>query len=182
MIGRTYTGSSERAKSRELWPTRSSFFLSERLVPPLTSLSRPHRVQLMSLMWWMRPGLPCFFFLRSSASVYYTERKPKNENGGGLGTRLGFCFVSCYCIVVDNVNKQIGFHGNAQPSCKQHQLIKAALKLFQPTRCWIFLITRQSWYCLNALHTQNSELEIGYGKFMSRVNRQKCLEIRQNSS
>ena len=27
-------------------------------------------------------------FLRSSASVYFTERKPKNENGGGLGTRL----------------------------------------------------------------------------------------------
>ena len=25
---------------------------------------------------------------RSSASVYYTEHKPKNENGGGLGTRL----------------------------------------------------------------------------------------------
>ena len=25
---------------------------------------------------------------RSSASVYYTERKPKNKKGGGLGTRL----------------------------------------------------------------------------------------------
>ena len=34
----------------------------------------------------MRPGLPRF--LRSSASVYYTERKPKNENGRGLGMRL----------------------------------------------------------------------------------------------
>ena len=46
-----------------------------------------------------------------------------------------FCFVSCYCIVVDNVNKQIGFHGNAPPSCKQRPLIKAALTLFQPMRC-----------------------------------------------
>ena len=65
---------------------------------------------------------------------------------------IGFCFVFCYCIVVDNVNKQIDFHGNAPPSCKQGPLIKAALTLFQPTRCRIFLITRQSWYCSNALH------------------------------
>ena len=45
------------------------------------------------------PGLPRFRSLvcvqyntrkrkSSSASVYYTERKPKNENGGGLGMRL----------------------------------------------------------------------------------------------
>ena len=35
------------------------------------------------------PGLPRFvlqFVLRSSASVYYTERKPKNKNVGGLGS------------------------------------------------------------------------------------------------
>ena len=53
---------------------------------PLTSLSRPHRIHLMSLTWWMRSSLPRFSC--SSASVYYPERKPKNENGGGLGTRL----------------------------------------------------------------------------------------------
>ena len=46
------------------------------------------------------PGLPRFRFSvcntrrqnralpPDSASVYYTERKPKNENGGGLGKRL----------------------------------------------------------------------------------------------
>ena len=44
------------------------------------------------------PGVPVFslvprpppfsFFGLRSASVYYTERKLKNENGGGLGTRL----------------------------------------------------------------------------------------------
>ena len=51
---------------------------------------------------------------------------------------------ACYCIVVDNVNKQIGFHGNAPPTCKQRPLIKAALTLCQPMRCRIFLITRQS--------------------------------------
>ena len=50
------------------------------------------------------PGLPRFRFsvcvqyntrrrfafsiIHGGASVYYTQRKPKNENGGGLGTRL----------------------------------------------------------------------------------------------
>ena len=66
---------------------------------------------------------------------------------------------SCYCIVVDDVNKQIGFHGNAPPSRKQRPLIRTALTLFQPTRCRIFHITRQSWYRSNTLHTQNSELK-----------------------
>ena len=80
--------------------------------------------------------------------VYFADKK----------STIGFCFVSCYCIVVDDVNKQIGFHGNATPSGKQRPLIKAALTLFQPTRCRIFLITRQSWYHWNALHAQNSEL------------------------
>ena len=39
------------------------------------------------------PGLPRFFFFcHSSTSVYYTERKSKNKNGGGLGTRSrGVC-------------------------------------------------------------------------------------------
>ena len=45
----------------------------------------------MSLTWWMRPGLPRF--LRSSASMYYTECKLKNKNRGGLGTRP----VSFHC-------------------------------------------------------------------------------------
>ena len=37
------------------------------------------------------PGLPVFFSLvcdYNSASMYYTERKPKNKNRGGLETRL----------------------------------------------------------------------------------------------
>ena len=57
--------------------------------------------------------------------VYFADKK----------STIGFSFVSCYCIVVDNVYKQIGFHGNTPPSCKQRPLIKAALTLFQPTRC-----------------------------------------------
>jgi len=47
--------------------------------PPL----RPHRVHLTSYTWLMRPGLPRF--LRSSASVYYTERKLKNKKRGRPG-------------------------------------------------------------------------------------------------
>ena len=68
--------------------------------------------------------------------------------------------ITCafHCIVVDDVTKQIGFHGNASPSCKQRPQIKTALTLFLPTRCQIFLITRQSWYCSNALRTQDVEL------------------------
>ena len=54
--------------------------------------------------------------------VYFADNK----------STIGFCFVSCYCIVVDDVYKQIGFHGNVPPSYKQHPLIKAALTLFQP--------------------------------------------------
>ena len=37
--------------------------------------------------------------------VYFADKK----------STTGFCFVSCYCIVVDDVNKQIGFHGNPPP-------------------------------------------------------------------
>ena len=43
-----------------------------------------------SLLYYSRDGyfqaLP--FFYHSSAFMYYTERKPKNTNGGGLGTKL----------------------------------------------------------------------------------------------
>ena len=66
--------------------------------------------------------------------VYFANKK----------STIGFCFVSCYCIVVDNVNKQNGFHGIAPPSCKKRPLIKAALTLFQPTWFRINPLTRQS--------------------------------------
>ena len=76
----------------------------------------------------------------------------------------GFCFVSCYCYVADNVNKQVGFHGNTPPSRKQRPLIKTALTIFQRTRCRILLLTKQTWYHSNALHAQNSELGKRYRK------------------
>ena len=43
----------------------------------------------------------------------------------------GFCFVSCYCYVADNVNKKVGFHGNTPPSRKQRPLIKTSLTIFR---------------------------------------------------
>ena len=52
--------------------------------PPL----HPLRVHLTSHMWWMRPGLPRFS--RSSTSVYYTERKPKNKKRGRPGNEATF--------------------------------------------------------------------------------------------
>ena len=66
----------------------------------------------------------------------------------------GCCFVFCYYIVADDVNKLVFM----EMSRKQHPLIKTALTVFQRTWCRIFLLTRQTWYRLNALHTQNSEL------------------------
>ena len=39
------------------------------------------------------------------------------------------CFVSCYCYVADNVNKQISFYRNAPPSHKQRPLLKPALTM-----------------------------------------------------
>ena len=68
--------------------------------------------------------------------VYFADKK----------STIGFCFASCYCIMIDDVNKEIGFHGNTSPPHKQRPLIKA-------TQCQIFLIIRQSWYGSNALHT-----------------------------
>ena len=63
----------------------------------LTSTSRPPHVHLAStshppevihVIRVPRPSL-FFFFHRSSAFVYYTERKPKNKNRGVLGTHAG---------------------------------------------------------------------------------------------
>ena len=48
---------------------------------------RTKRVQLVSMSHdKCSQAFPVF--RRSSASMYYTEHKPKNKNGGGLGTRL----------------------------------------------------------------------------------------------
>ena len=41
----------------------------------------------------------------------------------------GFCFVSSYCYMADNVNKKVGFHGNTPPSRKQRPLIKTSLTI-----------------------------------------------------
>ena len=55
---------------------------------PLTSFSRPPHIHLMSLMWWMRPGLPCFHALPLPCIILNTNQRTKNR--GGLGTRLTF--------------------------------------------------------------------------------------------
>ena len=49
---------------------------------------RPTRVHLTSHTWWMKPGLPRFS--RPSASVYYTERKPKNKKWGRPGNEAKY--------------------------------------------------------------------------------------------
>ena len=48
---------------------------------------------------------------------------PQKDYGVVCRQEVHYSFVSCYCIVVDDVNKQISFHGNAPPSCKKHPLI-----------------------------------------------------------
>ena len=76
--------------------------------------------------------------------------------------------------MADNVNKQVGFHGNTTPSHKQRPLIRSALTIFQRMRSRILLLTKQTWYLnSNALHTQNSELEKRYGIYTLQVNKKK---------
>ena len=71
----------------------------------------------------------------------------------------GFCIVPCYCIVADDVNRQIGFHGNVPPShtlaCTNNIFLNCISVNVVPN-------IRRTWYHSNALHTQNSEQEIGY--------------------
>ena len=93
-----------------------------------------------------------------------------------------FCFVSYYCYVADNVSKQVGFHGNTPPSRKQRSLIKTSLTIFQRTQCRILLLTRQTWYHSNALHTQNSELEKRYGKYTLQVNQKNALKYTKKAA
>ena len=55
----------------------------------------------MNDVWWTQGGhrrgrvLPNDRFVCNSASVYYCERKKKNKNGEGLGTRLLLKLHSC---------------------------------------------------------------------------------------
>ena len=80
--------------------------------------SHTHSLQVASF-----PGLPCFCSLvcvqyntrkwtsnEKRSSVYYTECKPKNKNGAGLGTRLAYrlypndfsaCCSSCPSMLPD---------------------------------------------------------------------------------
>ena len=52
--------------------------------------TKKYNLPMMSVMISLVPRPPpfSFFGLCSEAEVYYTERKPKNKNGGGLGTTL----------------------------------------------------------------------------------------------
>ena len=68
------------------------------------------------------------------------------------------CFTSCYCTVVDDKNKQIGFHGNVPPSCKQRAVINTVLSVFQQRQCRISPGTWQARYRSNALDMNNSKL------------------------
>ena len=61
----------------------------------------------------MRPSLPRFS--RSSASVYYTEHKLKNQNRGGLGTRLEYIIVTTILSFLLIFEEKIEFI--AKPAC-----------------------------------------------------------------
>ena len=52
---------------------------------PLTSTSRPPRIHRTSVTHVMNETRPSPLFAVSSASVYYTERKPKNKKRGRPG-------------------------------------------------------------------------------------------------
>ena len=72
------------AMERSMMKSSTLFHVFDGGPLPPTSTSRPPDIIHVIGVPRPSPG----FFLRSSVAVHYTERKPKNENGGGLGTRL----------------------------------------------------------------------------------------------
>ena len=78
------------------------------------------------MLRWAKAGFYCrqaLFRLLARERLWYI-----------LQTRNPLLVFVLYPVVVV-LWLMIGFHGNAQPSRKQRQLIKAALTLFQPTQC-----------------------------------------------
>ena len=74
----------------------------------------------------------------------------------------GFCFVSCYCYVADNVKKQVGFHGNTPSSRK---LIKMALTIIS-----VYAVLNIAFNQANLLPFEcSSHLEFRTGKKVSQV-------------
>ena len=65
----------------------------------------PPYVHLMSLTWWMHPGLSCFH--RSSTFVYYCPCKPKRKTRVGLGMRLSIYHL---CSHSPRLYKGINFY------------------------------------------------------------------------
>ena len=108
-------------------------------IPTRTKSTKPtlFTPACLIILRWVKAGFYCgqtLFRLLPTESlwVFFSDKK----------STIGFCFVSCYCIMVEMLKK--GFHGNGPPCREQRPQIMAALTYIQPTRCRLFLITRQS--------------------------------------
>ena len=75
---------------------QESWLLLERLMMKSSALFErgplPPYVHLASIRRHSRDRCSQAFPVFRAASVHYTERKPKNKNGGGLGTRLDYSY------------------------------------------------------------------------------------------
>ena len=102
----------------------------------MVSTSNPpdviHRISVPRPSWLFAD------FRCSSASMYYTKRKPKNKIGGGLGMSLQ-CYIPFVCYVFDiYVTRSVSWFivnytsvrvAQALPN-KHHNIMKYCLKIY----------------------------------------------------
>ena len=142
MIRRSYSGPSERAKSRELGPTRSGFYLSERLVP---SPLRHFRVHFASTWRHSRDqwdqAFPVFALFRFRV-LYWTQTeelkrgRPGNEAKHSTWLKLP---VKCVMILTADYANPIMRKATALAekynSIRGTSIIRTLLEYSQLKRC-----------------------------------------------
>ena len=109
---------------------------------PLTSFSHPPHIHLTSLMWWMRPGLPRFSC--SSASMYYTEPKPKNTKWGRSGNEASFYTIGMLAFIPSD--NKIHF---SQPIFSPQTMHASAIKNLISDLCTINLCLFEEGYSVS---------------------------------
>ena len=94
---------------------------------------------IVELGEWSAPHSHCCYGVHLIHSGHLTVLRwvkagywPQKVYGVFCRQEVHYWFLLCILLLywIDNVNKQVSFHGNAPPSCKQRPLIKAALTLF----------------------------------------------------
>ena len=105
---------------------------------------QPNLLCLRCPLRWVKAG-----FLLWTSTVQTTGHRKFMMYFADKKSTVGFCFISCYCIVVDNVTKEIGFHGNAPPPvyCCQESPAPTDMTASEIT-CVLMML-----YCLTIIYT-----------------------------